>query len=194
MIQIKKVFSLIIIVTILSSCAFKKKKELPSTSQNKSCQTLLSDLPKYKEQGALDKVGRITKSGLHYLAVGSGAIADVVIIFSAGIAVGLTVCSPALMADSYAGGNSNMAGACVEAFLREANLPKLYKFPITKYVDGKTYHLTCPNLTVFEEKLREVLKCRDESLSQSEIEWQLRKILSAQDLKKCLPDVGSLQS
>ena len=184
-----KFLPLCLSLLILSNCAFNKKKKQAVQDENKSCQTLLDELPQYKEEKPMDKVGRVGRTGLHYLAVGTGAIADVVVIFSAGVAIGVTACSPLLIADSLNGGHSNATAACVNNFLNRANFPELYDMPITTYVDGKTYKLTCPNLKEFESKLKEVLECRDSGLSAHEINWQVKKILKDRTLKKCIPHV-----
>jgi hypothetical protein len=189
-----KILPLFLSLLILSNCAFKEKKKQVVNSENKTCQTLLDELPQYKEEKALDKMSRAGKTGLHYLAVGTGAIADVVVIFSAGVAIGVTACSPFLIADSLNGGHSNATSSCVNTFLNQANFPELYDMPITTYVDGKTYKLTCPNLKVFESKLQEVLECRDSSLSAHEINWQVQKILKDKTLKKCIPHVTASTS
>lgn len=186
--------SLLFILSLLMwSCTHKAKtRQAQAVKDKRSCQALLNDLPSYKKENGVDVAKRASKTGLHYLAVGTGAIADVVVIFAAGIAVGVTVCSPMLIADSLAGGRSNATGACVDAFMKSGNFPGLYDFPITTFADGKTYHLTCPDFSEFEKKLTEVLKCRDNSLPPEQIKWQVEKILSDKTLKKCMPSVAAL--
>lgn len=187
--SLRQLFILSIVCSLTVSCAFKKKKEVTSAkSQTKSCQALLNELPEHLEQNTAQKVKTASKTGLHYLAVGTGAIADVVVIFAAGVAVGVTVCSPMLIADSLKKGNSNLTASCVNAFMRESTLPGLYDFPITNYVDGKTYQLTCPDLKEFQKKLGEVFKCRDSSHPQDQIHWQVNKILKDKTLRKCIPN------
>ena len=173
---------LILSFTLLVSCTHNP----PKVGEAKSCHKLVQDLPKFKEQTLLKKIEKTGKSGLHYMAVGVGAVSDIVVIFSAGIAIGVTVCSPALFADSVNRGSSNMTSSCIHAFMNHFNFSEIYDFPITEFAINNTYQLTCLNLDLFEEKLKETLKCRDDSLSEDELKRRVRAITSDKKLNGCL--------
>jgi hypothetical protein len=82
------------------------------------------------------------RASLHYAAIGLGGATDLVFVLSSGILVGTTLCSPALLLDSRAGGHSNLTRVCVEAFLREVDYD-LFGFPVSKWARSETEGLLC---------------------------------------------------
>ncbi|MCR9203775.1 MAG: hypothetical protein NXH75_04295 [Halobacteriovoraceae bacterium] len=90
------------------------------------------------------------RASLHYAAIGLGGATDLVFVLSSGILVGTTLCSPALLLDSRAGGSSNLTGQCVEAFLRDFHFP-LWGFPVSKWARAETEGLLCQENITFSE-------------------------------------------
>lgn len=137
--MMKSIFILFFLCFIVVSCSHPRRQSTESVPANVS----VSD-----SGTILNKALCAGRATLHYAAAGLGGASDIVVVLSSGVLVGTTICSPALLLDSRAGGHSNLTGACVESFLKEVSYP-MWGFPIYKWAKSETYPLLCPkNITI----------------------------------------------
>jgi hypothetical protein len=143
------------------------------------------------EETELEQISRVSEetlsTGASYLVTGVGYASDIVISVVGSVAIGVTICSPIIMAEGVVRGSGDASAACIE---RAGNdiFGDILDDGLGKNAHSNTASWRCSDVDHISKGLRRVASCLESKGERDKSLKQLKAILGTEKIKDCLSD------
>ena len=183
---IKKTF----LFLLIASCSTQQKK-FESSIEKGDCADAIKNIPSSSSSTLLKKTKQVSGTMASYVLTGLTYGTEVTVYVTGGIAGGMLICSPLIVAENV----SNTRGIASDSCFRIVSGMLLDKTFGKELMGEKVYKNTnnwrCPDLTDFSEGLRSVVSCYENKNDIENLEKakeQLKIIRNEEFQESCIDD------
>lgn len=167
--MLKKIFLLLLTVFFFVSCSTQQKKFENSLAKG-DCEDAIKNIPSSSSSSLLKQTKQISGTVASYVLTGLTYGTEVTVYITGGVAGGLVICSPILIAEGASHSKGQASGDCFgyvsDIMIRQGAGKELFG----KKVYNKTSNWRCPDLTDFSEGLRSVVSCYENKNDRENLE------------------------
>lgn len=172
---------LIISLYFLTACSgIKDKESFNRHLDNEQCdRALLSNKPSASMK-VIDAVG----TSASYTVSGLGYASDLIITVGAGVIIGVTLCSPLIIAEGAARSSGHISGQCFAEIAGAGMQNSFFNLGDSTYKNTAKWR--CPNMDVLSQGLRKVASCYEKKGQVDKSIEQLNKARYSKEFFDCI--------